>query len=406
MIELSEAISGIGKCVNSGESTPTFNGRSIRFKLTNLTANDIDIFTNKLGLENTHHLNNESEIVINTNECADKIVLFYNEEDFCNRADNYLSDFENTYFVIFNVNGEVVMKLPGEVFTKEKSLFFNYYYFIEIFNFLLEQENFMSFHSSDEKRFVLFTSDVGPFDIKYDLNDLQVKNLEDLKPVYERLIKEFQKIDFVQFFKSAIINTVHSYKIEERFYKLIQSLPIILNVAIRDHYIYIRNFDFDKIKTKFKEERNTYFENLEKNIDSIKGQVTSFPLTFAATIFAAFQVKDRPTILILVFMAYALYTLIAWKILNITAFNKSKIKEDVDFEEDKIKKGYDLLYEEFKTDFQSINKKIDNIGNLIGILRTVLIGLLLCFFIFAVYQIFFVTKTIPPPIEVHITNKP
>ncbi len=403
-METIEAIESLGKCINHSEANPFFNGRSVRFNITDFTTVFIDTFTKKLELDCTHHLNNESEIVIKRKKGADSIILFYNEEDFCNSAENHLNDFDNTHFVILNVSGKITEKLPGESFSEEKALFFNYNYFIEIFSFLAKQDHFMSFHSSDEKRFVLFTSEIGPFDVKYDLNDIQVKNLENLKPIYERLVKEFEKVDFVQFFKSAIINTIHTYPSGERFYRLVQSLTVIMNVAVRDHFIYIRNFDFDKIKTKFKEERNKYFESLEKNIDSIKSQVTSFPLTFSATIFAAFQVKDKPPILILVLMAYGLYTFIAWNILGITSSNKEKIKADVEFEENKIKKGYDLLYEDFKDDFLAIRSKITNISNLINTLKWVLIGLLICFAVFAGYEILFAAHSKLLPTEVRIVT--
>lgn len=401
-MEISEAIELLSKCINSSGANPVFKGKSVRFEITDISTDAINELTKTLGLECTHHLNNESEIDIVSNKNITSVLLFYDENDFCNRADGFLKDFDNTHFIILTLAGESIEKYPAEEFSEKKALFFNYYYFNEIFAFLAKQDHFMSFYSSDERRFVLFTSEVGPFDIKYDLNDVAVKNLENLKPVYNRLLKEFEKVDFVQFFKSAIINTIHSYSIEDRFYKLVQSLTVILNIAVRDHVIYIRNFDFDKIKTKFKEERNKYFEGLEKNIDSIKSQVTSFPLTFSATIFTAYQVKEKSAILILVFMAYVLYTFIAWRILDITSSNKDKIKDDVDFEEGKIKTGFEILYDDFKKDFNAIRDKINKIEGLISTLKCVLIGLLISFFVFAGYQIGFASKAKPQPTEVRI----
>lgn len=84
--------------------------------------------------------------------------------------------------------------------------------------------------------------------------------------------------------------------------------------------------------------------------------MVSFPLTFAATAFASYQVKDKPLILILIFIAYSLYTIIAFKILKITSYNVECLEHDINKEEDLLK-NYNKVYEEFEKDFEKINKK-------------------------------------------------
>ena len=140
-------------------------------------------------------------------------------------------------------------------------------------------------------------------------------------------------------------------------------------------------------------------ESIKKNIESVNKQVTSFPLTFAASAFAGFQVKDKPAILLLIVGAYFVYTVVAYKVLSIASYNTEGIKADVDSESDKLKKGYEVVFKEFENDFTRINTKLGMINSLIGILKVVLVSLLFAFTIFSIYEIFFVTHTVVKPLQ-------
>jgi len=386
----SSLIEVLSRLVNNNQSNASFDGRTIRFNFQQNEKLEIESNCTSMGIPTEFYLNNQCEIRIDSVYNNGSLAIFFDENDFIKRGYSYFSEFENLNLIILKNEKPGLEKLPNETFSKEKSIFFNLFYYQKILSFLEDEEHFISVNDRADLQFIIFSSDKGPFHIGYNLLDPRIKNLENLSIVYDLLLKEFKKIDFVQFFKSAIINTIYEYKVEERFFYFVQSLRVILNIAQRDHYIYIRNFDFDKIKSKFQEGRKEYFKRLDDNIESINKQVASFPLTFAASVFAAYQVKEKPAILILIFMAYALYTLIAWKILNVTELNKNRIKEDIDADANKIKKNYQLVYSDFENDFQAIDSKIGKIEGLVSILRTVLLGLLLCFLIFGIYEIFFV----------------
>ena len=102
------------------------------------------------------------------------------------------------------------------------------------------------------------------------------------------------------------------------------------------------------MKSEFKEERGMYFDSIDKNIASIGKQVISFPLTFGATIFASYKVKDQPALLILILSAYFLYTIIAFLVLNMTAYNIKCLRKDVKQEEEIIQNSYRIIYADFK----------------------------------------------------------
>ena len=98
--------------------------------------------------------------------------------------------------------------------------------------------------------------------------------------------------------------------------------------------------------------------------------------------------SDKPLILVLIVIAYLLYTFIAFKVLSITDYNIFCLKADVKKEENEIKNGYDKVYADFKDDFLKIWTKINKLESLVLILKWILSLLLLIFTLFTLVQIF------------------
>ena len=385
------------------ENFISFNGSVLRFKYNTQDNGSIEQLLKQLNFKFEPYPNNEIELVID--ECYNEnLVFFLHEDDYLKRIKNYLEKFNELNLIILQTESGYLIKQSQSLFSQENAIFFNAIYYKQILDFVTSNTDFVAVLDKAMYNFIIFSGDSGAFHIGYNPLENRIKNLPDLSLYLKDLKEAFDKLDFIQFFKSSIIQGVHKEEIKNRFFTIIQSLQVILELATKDYEIYLRQFAFDKIKTKFKEERNKYFESIEKNIDAVSKQVTSFPLTFAASIFAGYQVKDRPSILILVFLAYCLYTFIAWKILEITALNTDNIKSDIDLEEDKIKNGYLLIYEEFQSDFKKIKEKLDKLSNLIFYLRIILIGLLVVFLIFGIYENYFVQKEKLSPIEVKIVK--
>ena len=379
----------------------SYNGRLLRMRYSTSEKENLIAVLNELKID--FELFPQDEIEIELNKCyTGNLVLFLDDVDYLKRAIDYLDNFNEHNFLILNDINGFLLKTSHQLFSSDCAIFFNAIYYRQLLNFITTNTDFVAVHNTTMYQFIIFSGDSGPFYIGYNLLDNRVKNLPDLS-IYLLSIKEaFSKIDFIQFFKAALVQGVHQEDIKNRFFAITQSLQIILRLATKDYEIYLRQFAFDKIKAKFKDERNKYFESIEKNIETVSKQVTSFPLTFAASIFAGYQVKDRPAILILVFLAYGLYTFIAWKILSITSLNTDSIKEDVELEESKIKNGYQLIYEEFQPDFKKIKGKLSKLSALVMYLKTVLIGLLVAFIVFGIYQNISASKEKNVPIEVKI----
>lgn len=363
-----------------------FDGSNLRFKIENNYPSSLEI-AKKIFKTINELLNGEIEIKLTS--CKLKNTFFYFDYD------NYLRDYEyykdaftNSNIIILDFETKILFKEIDEEFTIEKADMFNYVQHRELQEFLISKNEFTPYHDNLSKQFVIIGKEKGAFHIGYNLLEKRKISDEDIKPFIEELKTEFVKKEFIQFFKDVIINSIHSTDIKDRFFELTKSLKLLLNLTAKDYESYVLDFAIDKIKSKFKEERNKYFESLEKSIDTVSKQIVSFPLTFGATAFASYQVKDKHWILILIVIAYLLYTFIAFKVLSITDYNILCLKSDVKKEEDEIKNGYEKVYADFKEDFIKIWTKIRKLEGLVLILKWILSLLFLIFLLFALVQIF------------------
>jgi hypothetical protein len=363
-----------------------FDGNNLRFKIENNYSSSLEV-ASKIFKTINELINGEIEIKLTS--CKLKNTFFYFDYDNYLRDYEYYKDvFSNSNIIIIDFETKILFKEVNEEFTLEKADIFNYIQYKELQDFLISKNEFTPYHDKLSKQFVIIGKEKGAFHIGYNSLEKRKISNEDIKPFVEELKSEFVKKEFIQFFKDVIINSIHSTDVKDRLFELTKGLKLLLNLTAKDYESYVLDFAIDKIKSKFKEERNKYFESLEKSIDTVSKQIVSFPLTFGATAFASYQVKDKPWILILIVIAYLLYTFIAFKVLSITDYNILCLKSDVKKEEDEIKNGYEKVYADFKEDFIKIWTKIRKLEGLVLILKWILSLLFLIFLLFALVQIF------------------
>jgi len=368
--------------------TTLFDGRTLSFKVKDgFKKEEIVQIINSLFRKSNVLIDNKYEIILSSCLDADTFV-FYGLDDFYNNYAKYEDSFEKSLILILQEDGTSIIKDIEEIFTLQKAVIFNFFIYHKLLEFLKENSLFTTLLNESNNQFIIISKDNGVFHIGFKYKEDRVKNLEDLRPVFEDLKTLFQKKEFIQFFKEIIANSgIHEKDIQDRFFEIIKNLKLLLNLAEKDYESYVLDFAFDKIRSKFKEERNKYFESLEKNIETVSRQVFAFPLTFSATAFASYQVKDKPWILGLIILAYLLYTIIAFYILSIVQYNIFCLKEDVKKEEDEVKKAYNKIYTDFENDFKKIWKKISKLQFLITILKSILSILLISFVIYSCIQV-------------------
>jgi hypothetical protein len=355
----------------------TFNGKYLQLPL---NAGQIQHLS-AIGIEY-----DTENVQIDLDRKYNGTLIYYNTEDFVKRykAKESLSEVK----VLIINNGNSFKISTNEV--PENGTIFNYDAYKRLLDFFLGAVNFIDYKNIASQEFVLI-SEKGPVQIGYNPLDERTLHLTNLPGTLERLISSFSNVEFQGFLKDAIIESITRFDRKDRFFQIISSLSILLDIADRDYQLYFKKFAFDKIKSKFKEERLKYFESIEKNIDNINKQVTAFPLTFSASAFASYQVKDKPIILILILLVYSLYTFVSWKMINLSRSNMNHVKQDVENEQNNIKENYEKAYNQFEPDFRKILQRIGYVNSVIRILKITLAVMLVLFLIFVIIQ--FLHKT-------------
>lgn len=306
-----------------------------------------------------------------------EVLFYYDENDFIRRCKLSLSQYQNKSVVFLNPLGKLNTKNIILVDTHKFAI--NFLTYLSLRKLFKETKELSQFINETSKTFTIISKEYGVFHVGYTLPDYSYFYNINIAHKSERLKKELEKKEFIQFFKEIIVTSVHSTDEKNRFNVIINQLDSIIDLTTKDYEAYVSNFAIDKIKSDFKQERELYFESIDRSISSIEKQVVAFPLTFAASVFASYKVQDKPGVLLLILVAYLLYTIVAYLILSMTAYNVRCLRKDVESEKKAIKNAYGKIYADFKTDFDKIGTKICLLRVVIIVLYGVLTFLLVLF---------------------------
>ncbi|WP_314058274.1 hypothetical protein [Empedobacter brevis] len=363
----------------------SFDGKKLRFKKSNIENSEIDKIIKDIFSEIEIHLNQEIEINIRKVKISN-IYFFYKTKDFISNY-HFNDEFENDQIIIIN-DKKVYQKLNNDEFNNHNSIIYNIYYYQKIFNELKTNYYFSSYYDSSREEIILNSKSTDILKIGYDKLYKNFKRNENLENSYKSLFNEFEKKEFIKLFINNISESnIDKELIKDRYKYLLKYLDFFINRTQKDYKNYILEFSFEKIKSKFKEERNKYFESLEKNIEIINKQTLSIPLTFGATIFASYQSSKNIFIIILIAFVYSLYNVIAFKTINLAKYNIKCLKKDFKKEKLELKNKYDN-YDEFKKDFKKIEKKTHFADSLVLTIEIILVILIIVFYFYSVFLIF------------------
>lgn len=391
------ALEYLSEKICNSENVPRTSGKKLTFSFNSADRDELE--TSIKILEHSYtFIGNEIEIIF---QQINGFLFYYQERQFLNTYKELMEcNFNETIIVIFDFDKKLLFKDKNEIFSDKKAIFFNYRAYHNLLNLFKGFESFVEYHNQESKEFIFTsaTNELGVLQVGYNPLEERMKDLrsKDLNPFVEDLKKNFSQKEFKLFFKERIFDSVKNIDKKDRFFEIIYSLPTLIEIAEKDYAIFLRKFDVEKIKTRFKEERNKYFENLDKNLETVTKQLTTIPLSFSATVFASYQVKDKAGVfLVLIFISYTIYTYLALKVIALSKSNLDEIEKDISSERCEIeKKGVDLL-KEFDDDFEKVKKKLKKIQVVISRLRTSFILLLILFLFFAVALYIINQKTIP-----------
>ena len=134
----------------------------------------------------------------------------------------------------------------------------NILFYQKIINLLEEK---LGLYNSPSRELVLSSSSSKeqPFLIGYPSVKPELPSL-DLKLIFDSIQEQLNRKDFSPFFKHQICFNLFEVPKEERYVEFLNKYNFILESANLDFEIYLRDFSFEKIRTKFRENRDKYFQ--------------------------------------------------------------------------------------------------------------------------------------------------
>lgn len=308
------------------------------------------------------------------------LLIYKNEDEFIKNCKITLSDYDK-YSIIF-LNPQTSNNLADITYSDTSQFVLNFLNYKAILELFFKTKDISQLNNPSTQTITLVSKEYGIFNIGYSLPNYKFFYSINISGKLNQLLNEFDKKEFVQFFKEIIVTSVHRIEEKDRFKVIIEQIDPIIDLTSKDYEAYVSDFAIDKIKSEFKKERESYFESIDRSISSIGKQVVAFPLTFAASVFASYKVQDKPGVLLLILFAYLLYTIVAYLVLSLTSYNVRCLRKDVETERGIIKNAYGKVYENFKPDFEKIGVKICLLRVVVGFLYVVLTLLFVLFFLY------------------------
>jgi hypothetical protein len=157
-------------------------------------------------------------------------------------------------FFSYADNKTFALNSNGQIVESESRLVTNAIYFKKILKLV---EDRLAIYNDDTKNELIIVSTSGKkaFPIGYPRvqEELAEYNLE---AIFYQLEKEIDRKDFIPFFNNEICKTLSGKGVEERYIEFLKQHSSIIKSATLDFEIYLKDFSFDKIKTKFRENRD------------------------------------------------------------------------------------------------------------------------------------------------------
>ncbi|PHR87054.1 MAG: hypothetical protein COA80_19135 [Leeuwenhoekiella sp.] len=308
------------------------------------------------------------------------LLVYKNEYEFITTCKITLSEYDK-YSILF-LNPQSRIDRANLAYSDTSQFVINFLNYRAILDLFFKTKDISQLNNPSTQTITMVSKEYGIFNIGYSLPNYKFFYNINISGKLNQLLNEFEKKEFIQFFKEIIVTSVHRIEEKDRFRVIIEQIDPIIDLTSKDYEAYVSDFAIDKIKSEFKKERESYFESIDRSISSIGKQVVAFPLTFAASVFASYKVQDKPGVLLLILLAYLLYTIVAYLVLSLTSYNIRCLRKDVETEKGIIQNAYGKVYENFKPDFEKIGVKICLLRIVVGFLYVVLTLLFVLFFLY------------------------
>jgi len=298
--------------------------------------------------------------------------------------------YKDDSFLFFSRNDKKIFELDSDQLIESKSrLVSNTIFFKKIRDELVAEKLAIYNDQTKNELIIVSTSGREAFNLGYPQIQEELADY-DLELIFNNLHKEIERKDFIPFFNNEICKTLSSVNVGSRYVEFIKQYESIIKSATLDFEIYLKDFSFDKVKTKFRESRDKYLQALQDVNSKFSSKLGSLVISVAASVFATFRIKDEARSFsgLLVLAVYIVYTLYSSYEIACLKEDILIIKTNFDRELQEVYVKSPIIAENLEQDSSQIKGKIENILKRLPILYLVVKGLNLLALVFIFLESF------------------
>jgi hypothetical protein len=223
---------------------------------------------------------------------------------------------------------------------------------------------------------VLFHPDKGKFSLGYPAIAYDFPREINLKDKYDKFENMNPSQDFRLLFKRQIVDELFLYQRDERFPKLVENIESVIQGTENNYEVFLKRFDFEKLKKDFRKERDEYFERVRGIVDRLLGKVVSIPISISAAAITIYNLKDEPnhliiTLIMVAFVTYSIFTSFLLRLLHVDTF---EIKQDFENDLEAIEKFSNIPKPHLEKESSKVYRKIRILNNTLLVLQLLLCG--------------------------------
>ncbi len=293
-------------------------------------------------------------------------------------------------FLFFSKKDNKIFELYLNKLIESKSrLVNNAIYFRKIRDELVAEKLAIYNDQAKNELIIVSTSGREAFNLGYPQIQEELADY-DLELVFNNLREDIRRKDFIPFLNNEICKALSNVDVRDRYVEFIKQYELIIKSATLDFEIYLKDFSFDKVKTKFRESRDKYFQALQDVNSKFSSKISSLVISVAATVFATFRFKSEASSFsgLLVLAVYIVYTLYS-------SYEIACLREDILIIKTNFYREFNEVYEKspiiaesLEQDSNQIKIKIENILQRLPFVYLVVSGLNLLVLIFIILESF------------------
>jgi hypothetical protein len=350
-------------------------------------------------LENTfekYDSENQNEIIVKL--YADNIRVFPNKEiyfkDFHDKEltiDFAIIQYTDNSYLFFSHNDSKTFELNSdkELIESDGKLIDNTIYFKKIRDLVGQM---LAIHNDKAKNELILVSSVGNKAFPIGYPQVQKEGLLecDLKMIFHDLQEQIKRKDFTPFLNNEICRFLVNESTENRYESFLKQYPLIIDSATLDFEIYLKNFSFDKVKTKFRDSRDKYFNTLQEINSKFSSKLGSLVISVAASVFATFRFKSEQRAFsgILMLVAYIMYAFYNSYEIALLKDDIVNIKDNFEKELNEIYDNSSIIANALEDDSIQIRKKVRKTINRLPVLYVAITILNSLVFVFIIVETF------------------